>query len=426
MKAGSLFYLKNGKEKKMKRILKRLGALLLILTLFTQCFGSYVYAAPDGTTTLSGNAITDAETVLNDTEVSSEDEEMVRWIEDNILSDLEGLSSKPQEWWDSLTEDQRLAAEIFLMSNEAKEDTTHYHEQPLEDVIQIIESGEVKIEEFFADTIFTNITLDNLYELRDYQMTLDDLADAIFGIQGVEGYLMPETDEMLIMAMTVSGYSPFSTFAAVGGVDGEQTGGVTHISTSPTGYTDGLGNSFWILKENGSYVYCLDHGKSCSRTFEYGNMVQSTGLAEGLIKTYGNGVNSTEYYMSLQMAVWALKAGQTASSCYTYAFSWFIAGGMDRAKAAAWATTTKNWVIIAENQGSGTCYVASGPAGSQRVGKKEPFLLTGTPGEPTPPEEAPEPIIVDVPSIDNFYIEKEAKERLGWVSDDETKYIIQE
>ena len=89
----------------MKGLFKRLGAMLLVLTLFTQCFGSHVYAAPNDSvnTTVSGNAITEAESVLNDTEVSKEDEEITRWIEENILSDIEGLSSKPQEWWDGLT-----------------------------------------------------------------------------------------------------------------------------------------------------------------------------------------------------------------------------------------------------------------------------------------------------------------------------------
>ena len=393
----------------MKGLFKRLGAMLLVLTLFTQCFGSHVYAAPNDSvnTTVSGNAITEAEAVLNDTEVSEEDEEITRWIEENILSDIEGLSSKPQEWWDGLTENQRLAAEIFL-TPAAEECMLHYHEQPLDDVIAVIEKGDLKIEDFFADTIFTNITIENLYELKELDLTLDDLAEAIFGIKEVEGYEFPETDEMLIMAITVSGYSPFNTFDTVGGVEGNPEGGITHISTSPTGYTDGLGNNFWKLTENGHYVYCLDHGKSCSRTYEYGNQRQSTGKAEYLIAQYGSSANSTEMYMTLQMAIWACRAGQSASSAYTYAFSWFILGGMDRTKAMAYAQATKNWMIIAEGQ-SGTCYVVSGPAGSQDIGGGSEFRLTGTPGEPTPPEEVPEPIIVDVPSIDNFYIEKEAR-----------------
>ena len=394
----------------MKGLFKRLGAMLLVLTLFTQCFGSHVYAAPNDSvnTTVSGNAITEAEAVLNDTEVSKEDEEITRWIEENILSDIEGLSSKPQEWWDGLTENQRLAAEIFL-SPAAEECMLHYHEQPLDDVIAVIEKGDVKMEDFFADTIFTNITIENLYELKELDLTLDDLAEAIFGIKEVEGYEFPETDEMLIMAITVSGYSPFNTFDTVGGVEGNPEGGITHVSTSPTGYTDGLGNNFWKLTENGHYVYCLDHGKSCSRTYEYGNQRQSTGKAEYLITQYGSSANSTEMYMSLQMAIWACRAGQSASSAYTYAFSWFILGGMDRTKAMAYAQATKNWMIIAEGQ-SGTCYVVSGPAGSQSLGSPVPFNLTGTPGEEPPAEEeVPEPIIVDVPSIDNFYIEKEAK-----------------
>ena len=409
----------------MKRILKRIGSMILVLTLFFQVFGTHVYAAPN---TVSGNSVketeTSGETITDSTyiepvtgieipDIRDEveqyiDDSLISWIEENIPDERSDLENKSQEWWDSLSNSQRRIAEILLSA--ARAEKKHYNDQPLDEVIKIIESGQVSIEKFFEGTILENITIENLYELRELKQELADLEEAIYGILGYEGYLMPETDEMLILAITVSGYSPFTTFAS--DFSGEGSGiatGIMHPNTKDTGYTDGKGNTFWqITDSDGKNVYCLDHGLSCSRRFEYGNMTQISGPAAWLIQNYGQATSTTEGYMCYQMAVWALQAGETKATVYDYALGWYIAGGVSARSAAAWAETVVTFFSMAVGK-SGSCYAVSGPPGSQRLGKPDEFLLTGTPGEPTPPEEAPEPIIVDVPSIDNFYIEKEAR-----------------
>ena len=409
----------------MKRISKRIGAMLLIFTMFFQTFGMHVSAAPD---TLSGNSITESvlrEENTEDTyiepitgieipnmedEVSSYiDEDILTWVEENIPEDKTELESKPKEWFDGLTPSQKRIVDILIAS--AKEERMRYGSQTLEEVLEILDTEEVSIEKFFEHTALENITLENLYELKELGAELSDLEEAIYGLKGYEGYYMPETDEMLILAMTVSGFSPFAMFALGDGGTSEATTGVTRVNTRNTGYTDGKGNQFWQITDlNGKLVYCLDHGKRCSRTFQYGNMTQISGAAAWLISNYGQATSSTEGYMCIQMAVWALQAGESKSTVYDYALGWYLAGGVPARSAVAWAQTTATFFGMAAGK-SGSCYVVSGPAGSQRVGGSVPFPLT--PAEELPPEgseeETIEPVIVDVPYIDNFYLEKKAK-----------------
>ena len=203
--------------------------MILVLTLFFQVFGTHVYAAPN---TVSGNSVketeTSGETITDSTyiepvtgieipDIRDEveqyiDDSLISWIEENIPDERSDLENKSQEWWDSLSNSQRRIAEILLSA--ARAEKKHYNDQPLDEVIKIIESGQVSIEKFFEGTILENITIENLYELRELKQELADLEEAIYGILGYEGYLMPETDEMLILAITVSGYSPFTTFAS--------------------------------------------------------------------------------------------------------------------------------------------------------------------------------------------------------------------
>ena len=404
----------------MRKISKRLGAMLLVFAMLFQTFGGHVYAAPG---TLSGNSIETSDTQkdtyidevtgielpdMRDEIAEYIDSDILSWIEENIPEDKAELKEKPQEWWDSLTPGKKRIAEIILSAVEAER--THYCSQPLSEILDILESGDAKVEDFFKDTVLEDITLENLYELKELGYEVTELEEAIYGIKGYEGYLMPDTDEMLMLAMSVSGFSPFMMLDLGDGGTGEATTSVTRVNTRNTGYTDGKGNQFWQITDlNGKLVYCLDHGKSCSRTFQYGNMTQISGSAAWLISNYGQATSSTEGYMCIQMAVWALQAGESKATVYDYALGWYLAGGVKATSAVAWAQTTATFFGMAAGK-SGSCYVVSGPAGSQRVGGSVPFPMT--PAEELPPageEEEPEPIIVDVPSMDNFYLEKKAK-----------------
>ena len=205
----------------MKKISKRLGAMLLIFSMLFQTFGAHVNAAPG---TLSGNSVdemivgseTSESTYIDEVtgieipDIRDEveqyiDSDLLGWIEENIPEDKSELEAKPQEWWDGLTPSQKKIAEIILSAVEAEK--KHYCNQPLDEVLEILDGGSVKISDFFAGTILEDITMDNLYELKELGYEIADLEEAIYGIMGYEGYLMPDTDEMLILAMTVSGFS---------------------------------------------------------------------------------------------------------------------------------------------------------------------------------------------------------------------------
>lgn len=283
----------------MKRGLKRAGALVLAVLLLIQSFVGDAYAAENT-----------EETSLK-IETAESDEEITRWIIETIIGHVEELENKPEEWWESLSDNQRLAAEIFM-----------------EPVPQNAE---------------------------------DD------GIQ--------------LLAFTPS--------------EGDQ---VAYMSLSSTGYTDGKGNTFWWIRNGGKNAYCMQHGASLRSSYAYGDFTQTSGPAQYLIKTYGGAANSEEWYMSVQMAVWAWLAGQSASSVYTYAFSWFVKGGMDSTKAAAWAQTTNNFFSYGEGQ-SDSCYIAQGPAGSQPIGNPYPFVTTaytaGGSGGSGGGEEEPEPEVIE-------------------------------
>ena len=315
---------------------------------------------------------------MNDLDSNSGDS-INAWIEEALDGNIENIFDKSEEWWNNLLPNQRKVAEILALPIE--EDNSFYNTQTLDEVIEIIESGEVDSEKFFADTLFEKITLEQLYKLKEMGLELDDLADAILGLKEYDGHEFPEDEAILELAAYVSGYSPISTFAFEP-VTGDK---VAYMSLTSTGYTDGCGNTFWIIRNNGKYVYCMNHGSSLRSSYAYGNERTKTGDAAWLIQNYGQSTSSAEGYMCYQMAVWALLAGETSSQVYTYAYSWYIKGGVPASSAAAWAQTTKTFFDMAKGK-SGSIKVLEGPAGSQNVGTGSTILYTTYNPGTVPPE----------------------------------------
>ncbi len=421
----------------MKGILKRIGVLLLILTVFTKSWGAHVYAAEDTENTVLEVEVTDTEVISEDnTETSTNDESgdteetedntdeeipdteeepegstesledieqsveetekydnnteeeqsIGEWIKENIPEDYSELLSRPQEWWGSLSSNQKMVAEIF--AEPVVVDNNHYKEQPLDEVISIIESGEVNISDFFEQTIFQKITMKQLKELKNNGWNLEQLTDTVMAICGYEGYELPEEDRLLEIAIMASGFSPFMLLYEA--TVGEE---VAHMNLTATGYTDGKGNPFWWIKNGGENAYCLSHGASCSRTYNYGNFKKVTGEAAYLIQNYGQS-STKEGYMCIQMAVWQLEAGTALDAVYNSAYAYYVKGGVDESNADAWAKTVVSFVKLAKGK-SGTIWVAEGPPGSQDVGKTTEFTTTtytgGSTGGDTEEPELVEP-----------------------------------
>ena len=407
----------------MKGITKRLLSFLLILAMTIQTFGINSFAAPNVTSSISSNNLNEIENSseeyiiepvtglkipVNASDVEQYiDKSIGEWVKNNIPEDASELADYPKEWWENLTESQKMAAEIHLTAALAKKDNLHYNNHSVDEIIWLLESGTVEAENFFDQTIIADLPLDGLYLMQELGYSMADLENAVLALNGDENYEIPEDEDFELIALIASGKSPIMTYdmGDQGGTDAEAE--YIALGLSSTGYTDGLGNTFWHIKNDGANVFCLNHGKACSRTFKYGNESVMSGEVAYLISNYG-GSSTKEGYMCIQMAVWALQDGKSAASAYDYAYNWYLAGGVSESSAAAWATTVVQFVKLADGK-SGTCYMATGPAGSQDVGKSSKFKKT--PGNVAPPEEevVPEPIIVDIPSIENFYLEKEAR-----------------
>lgn len=328
-------------------------------------------------------------------------ESINKWINEALGGNIDNIFNMDQSWWDSLLPNQRKVAEI--LATPIIEDNSFYNVQTLDKVISIIESGEADIKTFFADTLFEEITLEELNKLKDLGCELDDLADAILGLYRYDGHDLSDNDKLLNLAMEVSDYSPISIHYVP--VDGDK---VAYMSLTNTGYTDGYGHSFYVIKNNGHYVYCMNHGKSLRSSYAYGVPTTISGEAAWLIQNYGQGVGSTESYMCYQMAVWALLAGNSSSEALTYAFSWYIKGGISSQTATSWAKTVQTFVEMAKGK-SGTVTQLSGPSGSQNIATGSPFSYTTYNAGTTPPDGGvaggdgtEEPIVYPEPEYDTY------------------------
>lgn len=319
----------------MKKILKRFGVMILVITMLIQSFGSYAYAAETEeiieetiaekveTESVAENpeiAESEAEVIENETEPelkektqeteSPEDidlndsESILSWIEENIPENLNDLVEMPEEWWDSLLPNQRQVAENLAMP--------------------VYRGGEYAV-----------------------------------------------------------------SFLAFTPVNGDE---VAHMSLSSTGITDGYGNTLWKITNGGSNAYCLDHGASCKKSYAYGNFQQVSGEVAYLIQNYGQS-STVSGYISIQMAIWALQAANTEAEAYSYAYTWYLKS-YDESNADAWAKTTVQFYKLAAGK-SGTIWRAEGPAGSQSVGKYDEFVTTSYSSGEEGGEVEPEPELVE-------------------------------
>ena len=146
---------------------------------------------------------------------------------------------------------------------------------------------------------------------------------------------------------------------------------VANMSLASTGITDGYGSTLWRITNGGSNVFCLDHGASCRRSYNYGNFQKMDGEAAYLIEKYG-GSSTVSGYICIQMAVWALMSASTEAEAYAYAYTWYLKS-YDASEAASWAETTVQFFKLANGK-NGSIWRAEGPSGSQRVGKYEEFV----------------------------------------------------
>ena len=281
----------------MKRILKRMGVFMLVISMLIQTMGISAYAEEVTVDEVLETEIRDID--LEDVE------SILSWIGTNVPDNLRELTSKPPEWWEELLPNQRRVAENLL--------------------IPVYQSGEY-------------------------------LFDA-------------------------AAYVP---------ANGDQ---VAHMNLSSTGITDGYGNTLWKISNGGENVYCLNHGASCKKSYNYGDFQKMDGEVAYLIEKYGQS-SSVSGYISIQMAIWSLMSASTEAEAYSYAYTWYLKSYPEN-EAAAWAETTLQFFKLANGK-NGSVWKASGPAGSQNVAKYQEFKTTTytegeEPGGEEPGEELTDP-----------------------------------
>ncbi len=153
---------------------------------------------------------------------------------------------------------------------------------------------------------------------------------------------------------------------------------VAKMKLSSTGITDGYGKTLWKISNGGSNVFCLDHGKSCKSSYNYGNFQKMSGSVAFLIEKYGQS-STVSGYIAIQMAIWALQSASTEEEAYAYAYTWYQKSYSD-SEAATWAKTSMQFYRLAKGK-NGTIWKAEGPSGSQSVGKYQEFVTTPYSGE---------------------------------------------
>ena len=211
----------------MKRILKRMGVFMLVISMLIQTMGISAYAEEVTVDEVLETEIKDID--LEDVE------SILSWIGTNVPDNLRELAGMPSEWWEELLPNQRRVAENLL--------------------IPVYQSGE-----YLLDT---------------------------------------------------AAYTPSN---------GDQ---VAHMNLSSTGITDGYGNTLWKISNGGENVYCLNHGASCKKSYNYGDFQKMDGEVAYLIEKYGQS-SSVSGYISIQMAIWSLMSASTEAEAYSYAYTWYL------------------------------------------------------------------------------------------------------
>ncbi len=273
----------------MKKILKRMGVLMLVISMLMQTSGLSVCAAEEEPVT----------EIMEIEDIDLEDvESILSWIAAYVPDNLRELANMPQQWWEELLPNQRRVAENLL--------------------IPVYQSGE-----YMLDT---------------------------------------------------AAYIPSN---------GDQ---VAHMNLSSTGITDGYGNTLWKISNGGENVYCLNHGASCKRSYNYGDFQKMDGEAAYLIEKYGQS-STVSGYICIQMAIWSLMSASTEAEAYSYAYTWYLKS-YSASEAAAWAETTVQFFKLANGK-NGSVWKASGPSGSQNVAKYQEFQTTTYSEGETPEGEEP-------------------------------------
>lgn len=260
-----------------------------------------------------------------------EDEESInKWLSLYMPSgDPFELLSLSQDWWDNLTDIEKIFADIVTTNPYI--DPNIYDDQSIDECIDILKSG-VDANYFFYGTSFDGLSLEDLELVKSLGYTIDDLCDVISALcwksntssiltqyennhkdERVEGiveiakkstlykYSIQEAeydfpvDQSLFSAKKVQSRSITSRATA------NQM--VVHPTLQNTGYSGTRHGTIWRITIGGKPALCMDYGKSCSKTFNYTGGTTISGNIIGYFVMRANSSNKATT-AAAQFALW--------------------------------------------------------------------------------------------------------------------------
>lgn len=228
---------------------------------------------------------------------------ILTWKDRYIPGGFEDLLNYDDAWWDSLYDYEKELAE-FLEGQIVELSDDVYDGQDLDTCISIIEEGS-SAADFFSGTVFKGLTLEDMYELRKFGFSLDDVYDALMYLSregNMDGWFSDDIgeDQRKGMENVVWNLLPSNPMLRVSNGDL-----VADMSVTNTGYKGTSHGTIWKLTIGGKPALCLSKGKSARNGFLYnanpGTYEQQNDGVGYLVSRAGL---SGDYYVCAQIALW--------------------------------------------------------------------------------------------------------------------------
>ena len=219
--------------------------------------------------------------------VEEEPESVAKWLSLYCPGGFEDLLGRDEAWWNALYDYERDYAD-FLVGLIVEPVEGVYDEQDLAECIRVLESG-VAAEVSFRGTMFEDMTLEDLRELRERGETLDDLA---------------EREPAAAKGRKLRGITqvPQSASQTEGEITEEL---VARAKVSGSGYR-GMSNirvyNMWL---GGVRALCIDCGLHCRSGYLYHADPGDYEIRTGHLAYFVQKANDSEAdYVACQIAAW--------------------------------------------------------------------------------------------------------------------------
>lgn len=244
-------------------------------------------------------------------------ESIQEWMKTYLPGGYGDIISLEEAWWEELYDYERDLAE-FIRGSLVELDPHLYGGQELEEILAILEQG-ISPAAFFAGTIFEDLELSDLRQLKEDGWSLDQVYEFLMAYcqedaenqlyiswQAAEEALEEERFESLLMAVEkiIAGMGLFEAYsAASGALEAGDT--VANLSVSATGYSGTGHGTIYKLTLGGEPALCLSMGKSARNGYKYfagSGEYESRQDGIGYLLSYA--LLSGKFYATVQIAAW--------------------------------------------------------------------------------------------------------------------------